>query len=226
MRTYLTEAEFLLLYPDGYQYEPEQISQSIEESFSLVNQFINPAINTPAINKDGSIPGCLKTYQRQFTQYLLEYSNTGYTDELKNLWDSVSDKLTKITEKQIFVSELQIAQNELGYNLSDGSFASGSIYVKGIPSFNESFKVTSLTSSFVEGSSFEFVRSDSEQVYATIDGSFSEWQTVETSSLSVRFDGQFFISESVTLTGIADEPTNKITTTGDSIQQQSIAFNS
>jgi hypothetical protein len=205
-------------------YDPEQQSNALSVSFSFVNSYLDSTLNVPAILVDGSVPAILKVLQSRFYQWVLETSNHGWSQELQNLYDSISESCRKITLNEILVSEIQITSQEIGWNIVDGNCAAGQVFVSGnapLEVNNLVFTVVSTGTTYVADTIFETKRSDSNAVFATINGDF-DWQVVGVSYLNIRFDGQFTSGETFSVKGVPD--TLNVVSSKLIIQQSSVLY--
>lgn len=200
--TYITIDEAILLYPTATEYEPEQQQLALNISYSMVNSFLDSTMKLPAISVIEETPGILKTAQVRFFQWVLESSNHGWSEELQNLHDHTAELCRKITANELIVSEIQTTQQEIGWNIIQSAITMGQIYIDGeAPEYNThyTFKVISTGTNYVADSVFQIKRSDSDEVYKIINGSY-DWQSID--ELEIRFDGQFIENESFVIVGV------------------------
>lgn len=222
IKSYITIDEARLLYPNLDDYEPEQIQIALDASFSLVNSFLDATIKIPAIDNAGGIPYILKIHQAKFFQYVLEGTNIGYSDELKNLYDATAAQLKQITVNELIVSEIQTTSVEIGWNVVDYKSAAGKVYVDGTPPpYNYSLNFKCITGGYPQETKWDVYRSDSDEVFVTVNGSF-EWTSVENTGLLFRLDGQFVIDDGFTVQGIPD--TKNIVSAKPIIKQSTIQY--
>lgn len=224
MTSYITKDEAYLFYPQAADYSEEQVDLALNTSFSLVNSFLDSNLKLPAINSSGDIPYILKLHQAKFLQYVLESMNIGYSDELKNLYDSTAEALKKLTQNELTVSEIQITPIEIGWNIKEIKFQKpgAAVNIKGVPpeiSYTLNFKC--ISPGFPADTSWEIYRSDSPLLFKTINGSF-DWTTIEGTTLSVRFDGEFTIGDEFTVYGQPD--TKKVVSPNRILKQSEVLY--
>ena len=202
MNSYLTLDEASKFFHNANEYNTDQQQLALDASYSLVNSFLSSNIPLPAITSDGKIPGILKLQQAKFFQYVLEFSNQGQTEELQQLFDKTAEFLAKLTKNELLISEVQTTAIEIGWNIQDTTLTKGEIFVKGVPPEDKTtFRFVCSTAGYTASAKFNIYRSDSDQVYGTITGSY-DWQVVGISNLYIRFDGQFDFDEEFVITGI------------------------
>ena len=224
MNSYLTQDELLNFYPLTSQYDPEQITIALETSYSMVNSFLDGAYNIPVVGSDGVIPGIVKVIQSRFAQYILEFSNNGWSQELQNLFDNTATVCKGLGANELLISEVATTSAEIGWSVTSTNLSLGKVWVDGeAPELETEYTFTCVTSgtNYVADTSWEVVRSDSNTVLYTITGDF-DWQDVGDGYLLVRFDGQFVSGETFKVLGVPD--TFDVKSTNPVVKQSTIYY--
>jgi len=203
--SYLTIDEAYNLYPSTSEYEAEQQDAALQTSFSLVNSFLDGALNVPVVVEDNSVPGILKIVQVRFLQWVLESANHGWSEEVQALFDATAEMCRKIGANELLISEVSITANEIGWNVVESSTTLGKVFVWGYaPDVETTYEFTCTVSgtNYVADTEWEVTRSDSADILYTLTGNF-DWQIVDTDGyLYIRFDGQFVGGEGFTVKGV------------------------
>lgn len=136
MTTYITSSEMSLFYTDYSEHSAEIQAEALSSSYSLVNSFLNPEVKIPYVAPwDGvsqsieGVPAILKIAQAQFCQYLCQFSNLGYTEELQSQYEATADMLRGIQEGELGIPGSSISEAQLGWTLASQTTASSSGYV-------------------------------------------------------------------------------------------------
>jgi len=207
MNSYLTQDELLNFYPNTSEYAPEQIDMALTNSYSMINSFLDGNYNIPVVGQDGVIPGIVKVMQSRFAQYLLEFTNNGWSNELQNLLDNTIVLCKGLGANELLISEVSTTGQEVGWNLIDSTLTLGKVFIEGeAPELETTYTFTMTENSvpsglyYVADTEWEVVRSDSASVLYTLTGNY-EWQDVD-GYLRVRLDGQFMYGETFKVKGV------------------------
>jgi len=208
VQTYISIDEAYNLYPSTSEYEAEQQASALQVSFSLVNSFLDGTLNVPVVMEDGSIPGILKIVQARFFQWVLESANSGWSQEIQNLFDSTSEMCRKLGANELLISEVSTTGVQLGWNLIDSNLTIGKVFIDGTAPELETtylFECTTSGTNYVADTEWQVTRSDSATVLYTLAGSY-DWQDVDPDGyLQIRFDGQFIGGETFTVKGVPED---------------------
>lgn len=227
LTTYVTETEAALHFENASEYTSAQRAAALISSFSMVNSFLSAVINLPAIGSDGTIPGLLKIAQSRFYQWTLESANQGWTQELQNLYDFNAELLSKLTNNELLISEIQNTAKDVGWVVKSTTASDGHVFVRGsAPAvFTElTFTVTSSGTNYVNNSgvTFSVKRRDRNATYGTLTADY-DWKTpLADEFLEIRFDGQFTADETFTIKGTPS--TVDIASTNPVIQQSTLLY--
>ena len=225
LTSYITEAEGALHFPSASEYSAAQRTEALETSFSMVNSFLNSTVNLPAIAEDGTIPGLLKVGQVRFYQWILESANQGWTEDGQALHDNNAEFLSKLTNNELLISELQDTARDIGWTLQATDVTDGYVYIKGYPPAVETeliFTVSSSGTKYIATDEVTFTvkRRDTEGTYATFTADYDWVQPIGTEYIELRFDGQFTADETFTVKGIPS--TSDIASTNQVIKQSTL----
>jgi hypothetical protein len=222
--TYTQPAEFLRFYPNASEYTSAQISESLWNSYSMVNSYLNSSLRIPVYESDGEIPAVLKVLQGKFAVYTLEFGNHGWREENENLFRSTAETCAKMTQNELLISEVQKTTWDIGWVLTEMSCSGeGSLFVQGDPpSYEEDFTFMVTDASATYTPSFQIIRSDDSGVYDTKTAART-WTYVKDSNLNFRVTGKFYVSESFTIKGTPD--TSEIASQKPNLQSADIIWN-
>jgi hypothetical protein len=223
MNSYITLTEANRLYPLAADYSSSLQGDALSASYGLVNSFVSSELRIPAISPDGQSPSILKIAQLKFYKYILEFSNMGQTDENQELYDKTAEMLSKITQNELTVPDVQTFPTDIGWHLINQSIANGSAFIRGgYPSVRTQVNVNfyHTGSAYPTASYMKFVRTDSDSVIATMTGSY-DWAslTLDDVSVELRYDGKFSASDSFGILGI---PGENIVVEKDTLKQRPI----
>jgi hypothetical protein len=218
--TYITSTEANQAYPNDASYTSAQKASALKDSKGLVDSFIDSKYQLPVIGEwDGQTeieaPIILKVLQKKFYRYLLEFSNVGETEDLKELWDTTVE-----TCRGLRAGELDIPSatydNEPGWHITNVASTStlGLVQVRGYEpvDYRLHYKIviTSTGTQYVDSVTYSVYRSDSATARSTGNVASLEWTVVD-SRFSIRFDGQWTLNDEIHIVGI---PTSDVNTTG------------
>jgi phage gp36-like protein len=196
---------------------------ALKESAGLIDSFLSTRLIVPIkMYYDGvasDYPTILKTLQLQFMQYILQYSNTGHTEELQILFDATAELCKKLQENDLGLPGSLYGENQVGWQIAEISTASGlgSFYLwPGLPApqidVNYKLQITSPSGLYIGGNAvtFDIYRSDNSTAQATNQTAKYFWQTYSDaySQLQFRWDGQWSTGDYVRLVGVPANAVN------------------
>lgn len=242
--TYITPAEAQLYFSNFADYgtDPtlavlsDRQTLALTASFGLVNSYISSKLSVPVVGEwDGAstiaAPEPLKMAQAQFCQYLLEFGNVGFTDELDKLHKSIIATLRAITQNELVVNQSEIFDAQVGWHIvSRTNSANGGVEIRGTPPLNKSFYrlvcgSLQTTTQYPSGIRVTGYRSDSATARQTnVTADWYTWQVFD-SAFEIRFDGQWATSWEVLVSGVPESAVNSAAPTN-VLKQSDIAYNS
>ena len=216
IQTYITSTEATESFPQDTDYSSAERTSALERSFGLVNSNINSKLAVPVVGEwDGestiNVPQVLKLAQCLFYRYVLELSNTGWTEELRELFKDALDLTRGITENELTVPSAQTFAHDAGWHITKITQSSdiGSVQVRGSsPDRRKHYKIvisTGGTAEYVAAGTATFTayRSDTEAAVVTGQALDYDWQMVH-DTFEIRFDGQWNNGDEILISGIPE----------------------
>jgi len=234
IKTYITATEANVYYPQDDQYTVAQRALFLEDSFGLVNSYLQAEIKVPAVapwdGEAGSVdaPRLLKVLQADFYRWLLIKSNHSSSPELDDLYDSIKEKCEAIQQNELFVPEIQTTANEPGWNITEKNNAGniGDIFVRGsAPALRTFLKITITTGGYPSAIAYDYYTSEQAAALGSIAARDSyHWQYVDAElGLEVRFTGQWTAADTIYIDGVPTSDVDTVTPSN-TIQQKSVSY--
>jgi len=226
MQTYLTLAEADLFFPTASDFDTDsetrlESNNALTISKGLVDTYINPEVTVPVVPVwDGQdtieAPAVLKACQAAFFRWQLLTGNSGWSQDLQNLYDATVKILQRLDDKSLLIPHVQVPEHQAGYHITKATVAAsgGMMFLKEMPapSVRTHYRivVTSEDSKYVgdEAVTFSVFRSDNDDARVTDKTATFEWQVVD-SAFSIRWDGSLTNGDEFEIIGI---PTSEINT--------------
>lgn len=227
--TYITAAEAQSYFTSFKDYGDDPTLAALSDrqtlaltaSFGLVNSYISSKLAVPVVGEwDGAstifAPEPLKMLQAQFAQYLLEFGNVGYTEELNNLYQSVVAQCRAITQNELVVNQAEVFESQVGWHItSRTNSANGGVYVRGTPPVLKEFYTLScgagqVATAYPSGIYLVAKNAKSNSAitgFSNLNQNWYEWQTID-GKFQIRFDGQWATAWEVLITGVPEEMVN------------------